>query len=69
MNQENSFKDTLLLGGDKFTLPKCMVCKNFIGDGNDDTGIYSAFPEGIPEHVMWEQEDAECNNGIKFEKV
>lgn len=69
MKPENSFVDTLLLGGDEFTLPKCMTCKNLINDGNNDTVMCNAFPEGIPEHVMWESEDKKCNNGIKFEKM
>lgn len=68
MKQENSLRDTFLLGGDRFTLPKCVFCKNFI-DGEDGDGmVCEAFPKGIPDNVLWEPEEKECNNGIKFEE-
>lgn len=48
-------------------LPKCMVCKHFIDDDNElPTCI--AFPKGIPKEIMAEDDEKECNNGIKFEE-
>lgn len=48
------------------TVPKCVFCKNQIQD--DEEFRCSAFPEGIPKEVMWEDDEKECNNGIKFEE-
>lgn len=50
------------------TLPKCMMCKYFIDDNDDSEMRCKAFPEGIPKEVMWEDDEKECNNGIKFEE-
>lgn len=50
------------------TIPKCMMCKCFIDDNDDSEMICKAFPEGIPKEVMWEDDDKECNNEIKFEE-
>lgn len=49
------------------TLPKCMLCKYFIGNKDDLKMRCKAFPDGIPKDVLWEEDDKECNNGIKFE--
>lgn len=68
MKQENSLTNTFLLGGDRFTLPKCIFCKNFIDEKKEDGMICDAFPEGIPDDIMWESEENECNNGIKYEE-
>lgn len=68
MKQENSLINIFLLGGDRFTIPKCIFCKNFI-DGEKGSGmICAAFPKGIPDNVMWDSEENECNNGIKYEE-
>lgn len=48
------------------TLPKCEFCKKYIVGEEKDT--CEAFPEGIPAEVMWEPEEKECNNGMKFEE-
>lgn len=47
-------------------LPKCELCKRYHIE--EEREVCEAFPDGIPEEVMWEPEDKECNNGIKFEK-
>lgn len=46
-------------------LPKCEFCKKYKVREKKD--VCEAFPSGIPESVMWEPEEKECNNGIKFE--
>ena len=45
-----------------------MLCDNFIEDENEQVMQCKAFPDGIPSEVMWEPEEKECNNGIKFEE-
>ena len=50
------------------SLPKCMICKNFIDDGNNNEVRCKAFPNGIPDDVIWEDDEKECNNGIYFEE-
>ena len=47
-------------------LPKCELCKRYQIENNRE--ICEAFPDGIPDHVMWEPYEKECNNGIKFEE-
>lgn len=48
------------------TLPKCELCKRYqINDGQE---VCEAFPEGIPESVMWESYEEECKDGIRFEE-
>lgn len=46
-------------------LPKCELCKRY--QIKDEVEVCEAFPEGIPEHIMWEPYGKECNNGIGFE--
>lgn len=48
------------------TVPKCVFCKNRMQD--DEEFRCSAFPEKIPEDILWGEVDGECNNGIKFEE-
>jgi hypothetical protein len=67
MNQKRSSNNTYILGGNRLTLPKCMLCDHFIDDGNDKVMRCVAFPEGIPNTVLWDDIDKECNAGIKFE--
>ena len=66
MKQKNSLTDTFLLGGDRFTLPKCMLCRNFIDD-EKEIPTCTAFPDGIPHDIMWDPDDKERKDGIKFE--
>ena len=47
-------------------LPKCEFCKKYVI--KEDIEICEAFPNGIPSEVMWDPEEKECNNGIKFEE-
>lgn len=47
-------------------LPKCEFCKRYVDNGEIE--ICEAFPDGIPSEVMWDPEEKECNNGIKFEE-
>ena len=68
MKQENSLINTFLLGGYRLTIPKCIFCKNFIEGEEEDRMICTAFPEGIPDNIMWDPEENECNNGIKYEE-
>ena len=68
MKQKNSSKNTYILGGSSFALPKCMLCDNFIEDHDKHTMRCKAFPRGIPSTVIWEPYEKECNNGIKFEE-
>lgn len=49
------------------TMSKCVFCKNLIED--DEKLICSAFPDEIPDEVFWSDEDEECKEGIKFEKI
>lgn len=67
MKQTNLSENTYILGGNRFSLPKCMLCDHFIDDGNDKDMRCKAFPEGIPDTVLWDDIDKECNNKIKFE--
>lgn len=67
MKQKDLSENTYILGGNRFTLPKCMLCNHFMDDGNDNDMRCIAFPEGIPDTVLWDDIDKECNNGIKFE--
>lgn len=48
------------------TLPKCELCARYKDDGKHET--CEAFPDGIPEDVLWEPVEKECNNGMKFIK-
>lgn len=48
MKQKNSSKNTYILGGSSFALPKCMLCDNFIEDHDKHTMRCKAFPRGIP---------------------
>jgi len=70
MNQENSLKSIFSLGGGSLSLPKCMFCNHFIDSDNADALLAcKAFPDGIPDDVLWEEdEEKECNNGIKYEE-
>jgi hypothetical protein len=45
MNQKNSSKNTYILGGSSFSLPKCMLCDNFIEDDDKETMRCKAFLE------------------------
>lgn len=47
-------------------LPKCELCKRYQIENNRE--ICEAFPDGIPDHVMWEPYEKECNDGVKFEE-
>lgn len=68
MKQKSSLKNTYILGGNRFTLPKCMLCDNFIDDDSEQNMRCKAFPNGIPDHVLWESFDKECNKGIMFKE-
>lgn len=48
------------------TLPKCMLCSNF--NENSEEMTCKAFPDGIPEDVIFSGYEEECKNGIKFKK-
>lgn len=49
------------------TFPKCAMCSRYrLSDDGKET--CEAFPDGIPEDVLWEDTSAECNNGIKFKE-
>ncbi len=65
MKQRNSLENKYILGGNRFTLPKCMLCEHFIDDNREDMRC-AAFPEGIPDTVLWDAFDLKCNSGIKF---
>lgn len=58
--QESEVEERMLV------LPKCELCKRYQIENNRE--ICEAFPDGIPDHVMWESYEKECNNGIKFEE-
>lgn len=45
------------------TLPKCDFCKWCAEDGY----TCKAFPDGIPNDVLGDPKENECNNGIFFE--
>ncbi len=61
-------KSTYLLGGESIRVPKCIFCKHYIDD-EDAPIICKAFPKGIPDEVLWEEdEEKECNNGIRYEE-
>lgn len=46
-------------------VPKCMICSRYkIEKGKE---VCEAFPDGIPDDIMWDDIDQECNNGVKFE--
>lgn len=46
-------------------LPKCELCKKYKFEDGKET--CEAFLDEIPEDVIWEPFEKECNNGIKFE--
>ena len=48
------------------TLPKCELCARCKDDGKHET--CEAFPDGIPEDVVREPVEKECNNGMKLKK-
>ena len=48
-------------------MQKCDFCRHFHMD-NRERSCCDAFPEGIPINKMFEDEEKECNNGIKYEK-
>lgn len=46
-----------------------MFCNHFFDDADEKAlPKCKAFPEGIPHDTMWETDEKECNNGIKFEE-
>ena len=47
-----------------------MFCNHFIDSDNADALLAcKASPDGIPDDVLWEEdEEKECNNGIKYEE-
>lgn len=47
------------------SLPKCMLCKRY--QLKNTLEVCEAFPDGIPEEIIWEAYEKECNNGISFE--
>ena len=49
------------------TLPKCELCKRY--QLKNSLEVCEAFPDGIPEDVIWEPCEKECNNGIFFEEA
>ncbi len=51
-------------------VPKCMFCNHFIDSDDVNARLAcKAFPEGIPSEVLWEEdEEKECNHGIRFEE-
>ena len=53
-------------GGFRMTLPKCMLCSNF--NENSEEMTCKAFPDGIPEDVIFSGYEEECKNGIKFKE-
>lgn len=61
-------RKTLFLGKDRLTIPKCVFCKNFIDEEEVDGMLCVAFPKGIPDNIMRESEENECNNGIKYKE-
>lgn len=50
------------------SLPKCDICKHFIVDNDPTKYSCKAFPNDIPDDVIWENEEKECCNGIFFEE-
>ena len=47
--------------------PSCFDCAHFRG-AQKGKMVCLAFPDGIPEDVLWEPVEKECNNGMKFIK-
>ena len=48
---------------------ECMECAYLYEYKINDKFCCKAFPEGIPKEIFWKQnEDKECNNGIKFKR-
>lgn len=67
MKQENLSENISFIGGGfRMTLPKCMLCSNF--NENSEEMTCKAFPDGIPEDVIFSGYEEECKNGIKFKE-
>lgn len=49
-------------------LPKCDFCKYCSYDEANNKLYCKAFPDGIPLVEIPDDEEAECANGIKFER-
>ena len=63
MKQENLSENISFIGGGfRMTLPKCMLCSNF--NENSEEMTCKAFPDGIPEDVIFSGYEEECKNGI-----
>nr|DAJ01868.1 MAG TPA: hypothetical protein [Caudoviricetes sp.] len=68
MKQENLLENISFIGGGhSFELPKCMLCKNLIED--DEKMICKAFPNEIPEDVIFSGYEEECKQGAMFEPM
>lgn len=50
------------------SLPKCCFCKHYFYDKENKKMCCDAFPEGIPMLEIEENREAECKDGIKFER-
>ncbi len=52
---------------------QCLDCKNYKGRRPDGSLTCSAYPEGIPEDILWNRHDHtkhfDGDNGIKFEPI
>lgn len=48
-------------------LPKCALCKRY--QLKNSLEVCEAFPDGIPEDVIWDPFEKECNNSIFFEEA
>ena len=60
MKQENLSENISFIGGGfRTTLPKCMLCSNF--NENSEEMTCKAFPDGIPEDVIFSGYEEECN--------
>lgn len=65
MNQKRLLKNILLLGGDSFTLPRCETCEQF----REETYTCNAFPDGIPDDILWKNTAEECAPGFAYKKA
>lgn len=48
---------------------KCIFCKH-LSDKEEDRYRFAckAYPDGVPEEIVYAPTDEECGNGIKFEE-
>ena len=57
----------------KIVIPICLYCKHFNRDPRSDASVCAAFPDGIPDAILFNRRDHrrpfKGDHGIQFEPI